>query len=182
MNAQRLLETLKAEVSAQNKQADALLQQNTGQLNREPAPGKWSALQCMAHLNSYASHYLPAFEKAIERSLKKNKVFTNEIHSTWLGKKCIQSVLVTNTKKMKAPSRHNHRGKVFEKTVIETFLGHQQRLLQVLEKAAGINLARTHTRIEIMPLLRLHLGDFLQFFVYHQARHLAQAERALKIQ
>lgn len=182
MNAQALLETLKAEISAQNKQAAVLLQGNTDQLNREPAPGKWSALQCMAHLNSYASHYLPAFEKAISQSLERKRTFAGEIKSTWLGKKCIQSVLVANTKKMKAPSRHNHRGKIMEKKVIDIFLQHQQRLLQVLEKANQVNLGRTYTRIEIMPLLRLHLGDFLQFFVYHQSRHLAQAERALIIQ
>jgi uncharacterized damage-inducible protein DinB len=182
MNAQALLDTLKAEISAQNQKAVTFLEETPETLNREPVPGKWTALQCVAHLNSYASHYLPAFERSIAKSAGRNRNFANEIKSTWLGEKCIQSVLVTNTKKMKAPSRHNHRGKTFDKTVIGEFMQHQQRLLQVLEKAGTVHLGKTYTRIEIMPLLRLHLGDFLQFFVYHQTRHLAQAERALEMQ
>lgn len=181
MNANELLQQLGAEVAEQNKTAEKLQQETENRLQACPAPGKWNALQCMAHLNSYAAHYLPAFEKSIEKSVNAGKHFVPEVHSSWLGKKCIQTVLVTNAKKIKTPARHNHIDKAFDKKVIGDFLQHQRRLEKILDKAATVNLAKTKTKIEIMPLLKLHLGDFLQFFIYHQTRHLAQAERASKM-
>lgn len=180
MNAKELLQELKAEVARQTQEATRLLQENENWLNQAPGPGRWNALQCMAHLNSYAAHYLPAFEQSIQKSANKGYTFVPEIKSTWLGKKCIHTVLVTNSKKIKTPARHNHVTKTFDKKVVEVFLKNQQRLENILEKAGTINLAKTKTKIEIMPLLKLHLGDFLQFFIYHQTRHLAQAQRALQ--
>ncbi|WP_142501204.1 DinB family protein, partial [Latilactobacillus sakei] len=54
------------------------------QFSYKPAPDKWSAAQCLLHLNSYGEYYLPAIEKAIEtagRHSTKAAIF----HSGWLG-------------------------------------------------------------------------------------------------
>lgn len=179
MNVNELLLQLRAETAQQSNRARTLMNESESRLQTSQGQGKWNALQCMAHLNGYAAHYLPAFEKALETSKNKGRTPVNEVRSTWLGRKCIESVLVSNAKKMKTPKRHNHIDKSFDKKVIETFLQHQQRLEKILEKAAGVNLGKTKVKIEIMPLLKLHMGDFLQFFIYHQTRHLAQAERCL---
>lgn len=179
MKAKELLEQLKAEVKKQKTAAETLLQEPEDKLNISPAPGKWNALQCIAHLNSYASHYLPEFEKSIDQSRVKGRLFEAEVKSTWLGKKCINTVLVTNAKKIKTPARHNHISKTFDKKVIHDFLEHQQKLEHILDQAAGVNLGKTKVKIEIFPLLKLHLGDFFQFFIYHQTRHLEQAKRCL---
>lgn len=181
MNTIELLQQLSSELKEQTTRASQLMNQDEKTLQKNPAPGKWNVLQCIEHLNSYARHYLPAFEKAMEHSQARGWAPSAEITSTWLGKKCIQSVLVTTTKKMKTPKRHNHIEKQVNKKALDEFLQHQQRLEKILQQAAGVNLPKTKVRIEIMPLLRLHLGDFLQFFIYHQTRHLAQAERCLKL-
>src|SRR5690349_13342418 len=104
MNANELLQQLKTEVAEQSKKATLLLNESDAPLNQAPAPGKWNALQCLAHLNSYAAHYLPEFEKSIQKSMEKGRSFVPEVKSTWLGKKCINTVLVTTTKKIKTPN------------------------------------------------------------------------------
>jgi hypothetical protein len=39
----------------------------------QPAPGAWSAMQCLGHLNAYGDYYLPAIEKAINEARQQHK-------------------------------------------------------------------------------------------------------------
>lgn len=43
--------------------------EDPGHLLEQPAPGKWSVVQVLEHLNSYGRYYLVA----VERSLQQNK-------------------------------------------------------------------------------------------------------------
>jgi len=40
-------------------------------LLKQPAVNKWSAAQCLEHLNSYGRYYLPEIEYAIQAAKKK---------------------------------------------------------------------------------------------------------------
>src|SRR6476469_8039738 len=61
---------------------------------------KWSAAQCLNHLNSYGKYYLPTIEKAMKYSTKKNAAVTYK--SSWLGNYFYELMLPeTPKKKMK---------------------------------------------------------------------------------
>jgi hypothetical protein len=52
-------------------------------MNEQPGIDKWSATQCLEHLNSYGRYYLPAIQKAIQKaSGTKPAVY---FESGWLG-------------------------------------------------------------------------------------------------
>ena len=60
-------------------------------------------------------------------------------------------------------------------STIERFLKHQEELLGLIRKSLLININRNFVPVEFMKLLKMNLGDALQFVVVHERRHLVQA-------
>lgn len=181
MNSNQLIDTLAREVQQQIDACKELATLPATSLNHKISPESWSALECIAHLNSYSAHYLPAFEKAMLQSASRGYTHAPEFHSTWLGRYCIKTILPQNIhKKISSPKQHNPSSSDMGTGVLEKFQANQQRLLALLANARQTDLNRTKVNIEIMQWLKLRLGDFLQFFIYHQSRHLLQAKRVVE--
>ncbi len=147
-------------------------------LNQSPAPGSWSALECIEHLNCYGNFYVPEIENQIAFSpYPPEEIFK----SGFLGNYFAQSMLPKEGfKKMKTLKSTNPSGKKLGKEVIDRFITHQQRLLELLKKTKSVSLTRTKTGISISRFIRLRLGDTFRVVIYHNQRHLLQAERALE--
>jgi hypothetical protein len=69
-------------------------------------------------------------------------------------------------------------GSQLNKSVLTTFLKQQQELLRLLEQAKTVDLTRTKTSISISSWIKLRLGDTFRVVIYHNQRHMEQAERA----
>ncbi|MBP6828383.1 MAG: DinB family protein, partial [Saprospiraceae bacterium] len=54
-------------------------------LSAKPSPEKWSAAQCLEHLNIYGRHYLPEIEKAIGRAKQRSSRPSATFYPGWLG-------------------------------------------------------------------------------------------------
>ena len=65
-------------------------------------------------------------------------------------------------------------------SVFNEFVGHQEKLLQLLEVARRRNLSTIHIPTAISRLIRLKLGDMFRFLIAHEQRHLIQARNAIK--
>ena len=74
-NSQALLEELQADIRQMVLIANKLRSEDPGVLLEQPAPGKWSVVQVLEHLNSYGRYYIPA----IEKSMAKNEANENEL-------------------------------------------------------------------------------------------------------
>lgn len=148
-------------------------------LNRKPGPEAWSVLECLEHLNLYGDFYLPEIEKALRGAEgKPDPVF----RSGWLGNYFARSMQPKNGKinKMKTFADKNPAGSRLTKEVLARFIDRQQQMLILLRQAGTADLTRIKTAVSISKWIRLRLGDTLRFTVYHNERHLAQAQRALK--
>ncbi|MGI0105581.1 DinB family protein [Salinimicrobium sp. WS361] len=147
-------------------------------LKHRPSAGAWSALECIEHLNFYGNYYVPEIEKQIDASLYPATEF---FKSGLLGNYFAKSMLPTEgSKKMKTLKSSNPLGKQLDKKeVMDKFIEHQQKLLQLLKKAKKVNLSRTKTGISISNLIKLRLGDTFRVVIYHNQRHLLQAQKAL---
>ena len=55
-------------------EAEQLNQLSFDQLNAKPQPEKWSALECIEHLNYYGIFYLPEIKSRIEKSNSKTEL------------------------------------------------------------------------------------------------------------
>lgn len=174
----QLLQELQAQVKEHLEHALLLQAQPLEALNHRTGPKRWSALECLEHLNRYGHFYLPEIETQIDRSHTQPEA---EFKSGWLGNYFAESM---------RPKRQLNAMKTFrkmdpihsqlDKAVVATFIQQQQKLLQLLEKASHISLTKTKTGISISRFIRLRLGDTFRFVIYHNERHLLQAQRALE--
>lgn len=148
------------------------------------SPEKWSATQCLEHLNSYGRYYLPVIEKAIQEARKKNLKPAVHFKSGWLGNYFTQLMTPKQDgspgKKMSSPKNHYPVSNINSHQVIGVFIEQQEKLLQLLEEARGIDLNKANCPISIAKFIKLKLGDTFLFFIAHQYRHILQAEKALK--
>jgi uncharacterized damage-inducible protein DinB len=167
-------QTIKKAISEwQQLPADYLLAQ--------PGEGKWSAAQCLEHLNSYGRYYLPAMESAIEAG--KGTTPRPQFTSGWLGNYFYQLMLVdekgTVKKKMKAPKDHRPAVHLNAAHVLSEFISQQEQLLQLVTKAQAVDIQAARVPISIARFIKLSLGDTLLFYIAHIGRHVAQAEKAM---
>lgn len=67
-----LLQELQQKIAVVKRKAEIRFNgQSTTNLQQQPGPGKWSAVQCLEHLNTYGRYYLPALDQAIKKAEKK---------------------------------------------------------------------------------------------------------------
>lgn len=154
------------------------------QFSRKPAPEKWSATQCLIHLNSYGQYYLPAIEKAIDAASRQQQQASAEFHSGWLGNYFTEMMLPKENglpaKKMSAMKGHIPQSNDNSFEVIAEFIDQQEKLLLLLQKAGSIDINKAKVPISIAKFIKLKLGDVFLFLIAHNYRHILQADRALQ--
>ncbi|MCB2379996.1 DinB family protein [Hymenobacter sp. BT635] len=145
-------------------------------LNFKPTPGSWSALECLEHLNRYSRFYNAELTTALHA--QPQTATPHEVGFSWLGRKSYDTVRPDNGKKHRTITHMNPAGSQLGTEALHEFLQHQKCLLEMLAAAQGTNLNRKAVRIEFFKLLKLRVGEALQFVVAHEQRHLQQALRA----
>lgn len=145
-------------------------------LNQRLAPTSWSILECLAHLNAYSRYYNGVFAWALARPAAA-PVANTEVTYSWLGRKSVAMMHPTNLSKQKALKRLNPLGSQLGPEVLAEFDQHQARLLELLAQAERADLNRSAVPIEFFRLLKLRLGEALEFVIVHQQRHVQQAQR-----
>lgn len=177
IGSSELLEDL-AERTRQNKNlAGELMALPLNQLNWRPDPVSWSALECVEHLNRYGEFYLPEIERVI---LKSTYSPEPEFKSGVLGNYFAKMMLPRpGFKKIKTFKDKDPLGSELDKTCVKKFIGQQEELLLLLEQASKVSLGRTKAPISLSKFVKLKLGDIFRVVVYHNQRHLEQAQRVL---
>jgi len=179
-NSLLLLQEMQEALSKQEEDLKSLVFLSEKELNDRPSEKAWSALECLAHVNSYADFYIPAFQEAIAKAREKRWTAEENFHSTWIGRYSIQSILPENRKKrLNSPKQHNHFASQRSMDEdIRLFEANLASMRKLVESAKEINLNKAKVAIEIMPLLKLRIGDFFPFLILHQSRHMLQAKEA----
>ena len=175
-----LLEQLQADTRQLVATATSLKNEDPGVLMEQPAPGKWSVIQVLEHLNSYGDYYLPVLKKALAEDKPAQKVF----RSGWLGNYFTNLMLPKEGEvrnKMKAPKNHRPSFHADAKPVIEKFLRQQHQLLELLETAKTKNIGRIRVPISLSRFIRLKMGDTFRFLIAHEQRHFVQVEKVLMV-
>lgn len=157
------------------REAEGFKQQSDETLNFKEDETSWSILECLEHLNLYGRFYLPEIKKRIhEGKGKKESIFK----SGWLGNYFANSMLPkAKLNKMKTFRNMNPINSKLDKKVIAEFVDQQNEILRLLEDSRKISLNKTRTAISISKLIKLKLGDTFRFVIYHNQRHMLQAQR-----
>lgn len=142
-------------------------------------PQKWSIIECLEHLNLYGDFYIPKIQHFI--STRPASSPAQYFKPGFWGGYFAKSMKI-NSKggaawKMKTFKDKNPLGMTANRSVLDRFIGQQERYHTLLLQAAHTDLHSKGIPITITSLIKLRLGDALRFTIYHNERHWQQAER-----
>jgi len=150
------------------------------ELNRRPNSSRWSAGQCLEHLNIVVGYYLPSIGAGIARAQARGSKPAPTAKQGYLGRRFIEAMRTPpSVKTIVTHRRYAPTGTRLPRTVAEVFSRQIDELLRLVLLARQINANAVRIPNAIFPLARLRLTDQLEFLVVHLQRHVAQAEAVL---
>ena len=180
IQSQDLIEDLIQRTKDVLNQAEQFKRIGEEQLNWKPDPSRWSILECLEHLNRYGDFYIPEITLRINKAEKTGQqIFKSGILGNYFAKSMLPKEKLN---KMKTFKSMNPVGSKLDKLVVEKFIDQQKKLLHLLDKARNINLNTVKTSISISTWIKLRLGDTFRVVIYHNQRHMIQAEKVFERQ
>jgi uncharacterized damage-inducible protein DinB len=181
IKSEELINTLQQDVRQLIQAAEYFKGIDRIKLNYPPAEGSWTVLQALEHLNMYNRYYLPAIEKEVAVMAKdRNAWFVPGMLGNYFTRIMLPTDITGATNKMKTPKGYRPELIQDAAKVLEEFVAHQTKLLQLLELSRKQNLNDIRIPISITKMIRLKLGDTFRFLIAHEQRHTIQARNAIK--
>lgn len=150
------------------------------QLNRRPAYNKWSAAQCLEHLNIVGGYYLPSLKARLRLAQAKGSVAGAQVRSGWLGRYFTTTAQRKNglgDNLLRRPRQYAPTGTRLTGTVVEAFNRQLDELLRLLLLARQVDAGAVRVPNPLYPWLRLRLTDVLEALVTHMQRYVKRAEQ-----
>ena len=144
-------------------------------LNRKINPNSWSVLECIEHLNLYGNFYLPEIDNRISNATTVSQSIV--FKSGMLGDYFVKIIRPESKKKMKAVKSMDTTGSQLNFTTIDQFIKQLEELKRLLIASKNVDLTKVKTAISLTTLVKLRLGDTFRFLIYHNQRHIQQAQR-----
>jgi hypothetical protein len=148
------------------------------QINWKPSEERWSIGECIEHLvitkklyNSKIKELQSLFEDTGEESLKFKHTFSGRMILKYVDP---NSITRTKTFKVFKPSMRQ-----INANVIRFFCEEVETMISFGEKLHGAYLTKLKISSPVTKLLRMNVGDALLINLYHDKRHLNQAEKIL---
>lgn len=136
-----------------------------------PKPGKWSALEHLAHLPRTTRPYLASIAESLERAradgLFGEPPFRGGLIGDWFARSMEPPPRFrTPTFRQLIPPREDTRQRA-----LDDFLASQDELIASLRSAAGVDLGRARFRSPYARLLRLSVDQGYRVILGHNRRH-----------
>ena len=151
---------------------------NSEQLNRRPGYDKWSAAQCLEHLNIVGGYYLPSLKARLRLAQAKGSTAGAQVRSGWLGRYFTTTTQQKNglgDNLLRRPKQFSPTGTRLTGTVVEAFNRQLDELLRLLLLARQVDAGTVRVPNPLYPWLRLRLTDVLEALVFHIQRYVTHA-------
>lgn len=156
--------------------ADALVGPlSARQLWWRPAPDRWSVGECLEHLVKAGEVYLVEFDEVIADARRAGTLGEGPFRRTRIGRWVIR--FLEPPPRWKVPAPRVIRPRRRERPPLPRFVTLQDRLIERLDAADGLDLGEVRMRSPFVRLLRFDLGSAFDIVAAHQRRHLWQARR-----
>lgn len=178
IDAQDLLNDLQKRTEFCLSEAKKMRKWKSEKFNHKSTGDKWSAAQCVVHLNNYGEHYIPLIEWSIQNNHKPAVQF---FKTGFIGNIYAKAMLYKgNITKMSAPFDMLPADTEYEQQVLDIFIDQQKQLLILIQQAREININASKVSITISKFVKLKLGDIIRVVIFHNERHIYQAIKATK--
>ena len=149
------------------------------EFNRRPAAGRWSAAECLDHLNTLRK-ILPAIDRAITHAAARGLRSEGPFHYGWFARWMIRSFEPPPQRRFRNPRllEPAHQP-LAPDAVLREFLSLRDALTRRVQQADGLDLERVIVVSPVSRFFRMPLGGYFAFLLAHDRRHLRQARHAL---
>lgn len=151
------------------------------QFNRRPGADEWSVCECLGHLVLVGEKLCVAFDTAIEKAHRDGKLGRGPFRygplESWFARAASQTQ-PSARKRFRTFKLYEPRHEQSAVNVLSAYNTLQRNLVERVEAASGLDLARIKITSPATRWVRLSLGQWLVMVAGHQERHLAQATRA----
>ena len=178
LRTQKLKDELEQIIQENKSIVKELQKESIERLNQRPAPKSWSVLQCIEHINRYDAYYLPKIDEKLDQAA------SSEVDYFKPG------ILGYRFANFLHPDKYQIKTKTFpsmnpgssdlDPSILDTFLTHQSKLSDQLERSRSVDLNKIKIRSSVTALLQFKLGDLFRVLVFHDLRHVRQAENAIQ--
>ncbi len=151
------------------------------QLRTRPAPGQWSIVECLQHLNLAERYYVRQLQHKTDRlGLVQHNPTDQTLESDWAGRLMLKFLDPKSTTKIPAPGLIKPRSAsdLNPAEVTSQFLELQTLQRDVLNKLTYLDWNSEKVPTLFGNWLKMRLGDVVRMLVVHTERHLQQALRA----
>ena len=164
--------------SATNRVAQMQREYSDEQWQRKPGPERWSAIECIWHLNRTSEEMLPRVRQALAGLASKPR-YSGTYHLDLIGWFLVKSLSMKGRgAKFKTPDRFVPQSTMNVSDVLTRFRELQSDILRVIRESEGKPLGAG--RVASPFNSRVHYNVYAAFraTAVHEHRHLDQAERA----
>jgi hypothetical protein len=151
----------------------------TGQLQHRPGQGRWSAAECMAHLNLSNRAYLPLLDSAIEQLREKNVLGGGPFHLNWNAR--LLKYWLEPPSRLRLPTSAPFQPMAVKDpaAALEEFQVIDRALEERLNSARGLALDGAKIVSPFAESVKYNAYSAFALIMAHNRRHLWQAEQAL---
>ncbi len=143
-------------------------------LNYKPSGG-WSAAECFEHLVLIDKKYIPIFT---DISGSYSETEDKEFKNSFLGKTIIKSVHPDNPKKVKTRQPFYPVSSIMDQGIVNEFLQLNSEIVKFIKRFRNYDLKKINITSPLSSFVKYNLGDACRIIIYHDLRHLKQAQRA----
>lgn len=151
-------------------------------LRLRPAPEKWNAQECFAHLNAQFDYYLPRIELALHKAKARRWFPSEERQSNWLGRQAIRAAnpAFLAERPRRSPKAINPSKLLnVRDNEVKIFLINLEMMLRLIRQGREVDLNKPRIKPMRWHISSFLLGDLLEYLVLHAQRHLIQAQAAV---
>ncbi len=144
----------------------------------------WSIAECIEHLNLVAFQQHPKINPALLKAQKSSKKQPLSFKYHWWTYQQLNKIKLTDDNKravlLECPLKYQPKlstEDAIEKKIIYSFLEYQDNLLQFIAETKVIEAVTAKISIRFWGLISISLVDFLSLLIYHNERHIIQAQK-----
>ncbi len=148
--------------------------------NWRPGTGKWSAGQCLEHLNITYRRMLPGMQEAAERTRAGGQRARGATRHGFFMRWFINDMEPPPKRRYTTGAGFVPPGDLSREKVLAEFMTLHDGLLQLLEQVNGYDLGAVRVQSPFAKWLKYKLGSGIALQMAHDRRHLWQARAAVE--
>jgi hypothetical protein len=181
MERARTLDELEAQFTAVSAHFESLVDSAGPDLSStRPAPGSWSAAECVQHLNITADAYFPVWQQVIANAGPRKAELSAPYSTDFYGRLFSWILEPPSRIRSKTPLPFQPVDPPELSLALAGFLDRQQRIIATLRRCRGRAIDKVKMGSPVDAKIRYSIWSSFVIIAAHQRRHLWQAEQAVR--